>query len=100
MFWAIELMRDPRTKAALEEEHLLDWLSDQFMQRGIICRADDRLDPVIQFAPPLTTPRGDLDRIVAITAEVLHLLAQQIGSAASSITLPQNAPRPLQAADM
>ena len=39
--------------------------------KGLICRADDRLDSVIQLSPPLTIERADLDRICQIIAETL-----------------------------
>jgi adenosylmethionine-8-amino-7-oxononanoate aminotransferase len=56
-FHAIELVKDRETKETLSEEEG-DWLLDQFlstelMRRGLICRADDRGDPVIQLSPPL-----------------------------------------------
>ena len=37
----------------------------------MICRADDRLDPVIQLAPPLTIPEADVDQVVAVIADDL-----------------------------
>jgi adenosylmethionine-8-amino-7-oxononanoate aminotransferase len=56
-FHAIELVKDRDTKETLSEEEG-DWLLDQFLsteltRRGLICRADDRGDPVIQLSPPL-----------------------------------------------
>jgi adenosylmethionine-8-amino-7-oxononanoate aminotransferase len=56
-FWAIELVRDRETKAgfsAEEQEWLLrGFLSPELYRRGLICRADDRGDPVVQLSPPL-----------------------------------------------
>jgi adenosylmethionine-8-amino-7-oxononanoate aminotransferase len=56
-FHAIELVKDQKTKAHLSEE-AGDWLLDQYLsnellRHGLICRADDRGDPVIQLSPPL-----------------------------------------------
>jgi len=56
-FHAIELVKDQKTKEHLSEE-AGDWLLDQFLstellRHGLICRADDRGDPVIQLSPPL-----------------------------------------------
>jgi adenosylmethionine-8-amino-7-oxononanoate aminotransferase len=56
-FHAIELVKDRATKEHLSEE-AGDWLLDQFlstelMRNGLICRADDRGDPMIQLSPPL-----------------------------------------------
>ncbi len=33
---------------------------------GLYCRADDRGEPVVQLAPPLTIGRAEIDEIVAI----------------------------------
>lgn len=80
MFVAIELVRDRVSRAPLEEANLMGWLSDQCKRRGLICRADDRLDPVVQLAPPLNTPKSDIDEIVMIVAAVVHALGQRTGT--------------------
>ena len=80
LFLALELVYDQRTKQPLEEPNLMGWLSDQFKRRGLICRADDRLDPVIQHAPPLNIPQGDADQVVAIVADVIHALGRKMGT--------------------
>lgn len=74
LFVGIELVRDRETRASLDDKPLLGWLSDDLKQRGLICRADDRLDAVIQLAPPLNIPREDIDRAVAILAESLEAM--------------------------
>ena len=52
-----ELVRDKETKASFSDEEsetlLRGFLSGELYKRGLICRADDRGDPVIQLAPPL-----------------------------------------------
>jgi adenosylmethionine-8-amino-7-oxononanoate aminotransferase len=80
MFMALELVYDQRTKQPLEEPNLMGWLSDQFKRRGLICRADDRLDPVIQLAPPLNIPQADANQVVAIVADVIHALGRKMGT--------------------
>jgi adenosylmethionine-8-amino-7-oxononanoate aminotransferase len=80
MFMAIELVRDRAGMQPLEEPNLMAWLSDQFKRRGLICRADDRLDPVIQLAPPLNIPQEDADEVVAIVADVIHALGRRMGT--------------------
>jgi adenosylmethionine-8-amino-7-oxononanoate aminotransferase len=80
LFMALELVRDQRSKQPLEEPNLMAWLSDQFKRRGLICRADDRLDPVIQLAPPLNIPQEDADQVVAIVADVIHALGRKMGT--------------------
>jgi adenosylmethionine-8-amino-7-oxononanoate aminotransferase len=91
MFMALELVRDQQSKSPLEEPNLMAWLSDQFKRRGLICRADDRLDPVIQLAPPLNIPQEDADQIVAIVADVVHTLGRKLGTqpTMAAVKLPQ-----------
>lgn len=56
-FWAIELVRNKETKETFTPSEcdwlLRDYLSEKLYSDGLICRADDRGDPVIQLAPPL-----------------------------------------------
>ena len=56
-FWGIELVKDQATRASFnddESERLLrGYLSPALFEAGLICRADDRGDPVIQLSPPL-----------------------------------------------
>jgi adenosylmethionine-8-amino-7-oxononanoate aminotransferase len=56
-FWALELVKDRATKATFtdpESEWLLrGFLSPDLYRRGLICRSDDRADPVVQLSPPL-----------------------------------------------
>lgn len=80
MFMAVELVRDRATRESLAEERLMVWLSDQLKQRGLICRADDRLEPVIQLAPPLILTREEADRCVRIVTEAVHALGRKLGS--------------------
>ena len=37
----------------------------------MICRADDRGDPVIQISPPLVAGQAEFDEITAILGDVL-----------------------------
>jgi adenosylmethionine-8-amino-7-oxononanoate aminotransferase len=80
MFMALELVHDRASMRPLEEPNLMAWLSDQFKRRGLICRADDRLDPVIQLAPPLSIPQEDADSVVSIVADVIHALGRRLGT--------------------
>ena len=40
-------------------------------EAGLICRADDRGDPVIQISPPLIAGQAEFDQIVGVLGEVL-----------------------------
>ena len=65
--------RRPRRAFSDEEsEHLLrGFLSGELYRRGLICRADDRGDPVIQLAPPLISDTEQFDEIEAVLRPVL-----------------------------
>ena len=56
-FRAIELVKDQDTDEQWSDEEsetlLRGFLSGELFRRGLICRADDRGDPVIQLSPPL-----------------------------------------------
>src|SRR5262245_8780165 len=91
LFMALELVCDQQSKQPLDEPNLMGWLSDQFKRRGLICRADDRLDPVIQLAPPLNIAQADADQVVAIVADVIHALGRRLGTqpVLEAVRLPQ-----------
>jgi adenosylmethionine-8-amino-7-oxononanoate aminotransferase len=92
LFIALELVYNQQSRQPLEEPNLMAWLSDQFKRRGLICRADDRLDPVIQLAPPLNITHEDADQVVAIVADVIHALGRRMGTQPTleTVLLPQS----------
>jgi adenosylmethionine-8-amino-7-oxononanoate aminotransferase len=81
-FHAIELVKDPQTKESFspqESENLLrGFLSGELYRRGLICRADDRGDPVIQLSPPLIAGPEQFDEIEAILRPVLTEAAERM----------------------
>jgi adenosylmethionine-8-amino-7-oxononanoate aminotransferase len=74
-FQAVELVKDKETKETFndeESEHLLrGFLSGELYRRGLICRVDDRGDPVIQLAPPLIADSEEFEQIGEILRAVL-----------------------------
>jgi adenosylmethionine-8-amino-7-oxononanoate aminotransferase len=74
-FHAIELVKDKETKETFgddEAETLLrGFLSSELYGRGLICRADDRGDPVIQLSPPLIAGPEQFEEIESILRGVL-----------------------------
>lgn len=74
-FFGIELVKNKETKETFsdaESEKLLrGFLSKALFEAGLYCRADDRGDPVIQLAPPLTIGPKEFDEIEAILRDVL-----------------------------
>ncbi|HET8977270.1 MAG TPA: aspartate aminotransferase family protein [Solirubrobacteraceae bacterium] len=81
-FWAVELVRDEAagTFDAPERDRLLrGFLPGRLLEAGLIARADDRGDSVLQIAPPLISDAGVLDEIVDRLGEVLADAGQQMG---------------------
>jgi adenosylmethionine-8-amino-7-oxononanoate aminotransferase len=74
-FQAIELVKDHDTKESFSDEEsetlLRGYLSGELYRRGLICRADDRGDPVIQLSPPLIAGPKQFEEIEAILRPVL-----------------------------
>jgi adenosylmethionine-8-amino-7-oxononanoate aminotransferase len=74
-FQAIELVKDKETKESFDDEEAEDllrgFLSGELYKRGLICRADDRGDPVIQLAPPLISDTEQFEEIHDILRGVL-----------------------------
>src|SRR5665213_3205468 len=74
-FYGIELVKDKVTRETFddaESERLLrGFLSGALFEAGLICRADDRGDPVIQLAPPLIIDQPEFDFIEQTLRSVL-----------------------------
>jgi adenosylmethionine-8-amino-7-oxononanoate aminotransferase len=75
-FHALELVRDRDTKQSFDDDEsewlLRGFLSGELYKNGLICRADDRGDPVIQLAPPLICDTEQFDEIVGVLRPVLE----------------------------
>jgi adenosylmethionine-8-amino-7-oxononanoate aminotransferase len=74
-FWALELVKDKDTRESFSPEEsewlLRGFLSHRLFEAGLICRADDREDPVIQVSPPLIATQREFDAIAGILGDVL-----------------------------
>lgn len=74
-FYALEMVKDRDTKEKFSPEEcdslLRGFLSERLYEAGLICRADDRGDPVIMVSPPLIAGQHEFDEIVRILGEVL-----------------------------
>ena len=74
-FHAIELVKDQETKEGFTDEEsewlLRGFLSGELYRRGLICRADDRGDPVIQLSPPLICDTEQFEEIEGVLRPVL-----------------------------
>jgi adenosylmethionine-8-amino-7-oxononanoate aminotransferase len=81
-FWALELVKGKGAREAFGDEEsetlLRGFLSGRLFERGLICRADDRGDPVIQLSPPLVAGPEEFDRIAGILGDVLAEAGQRM----------------------
>ena len=73
-FWALELVKgdgDERFTRAESEQLLRGFLGPRLFELGLVCRTDDRGDPVVQFAPTLIAGPEQFDEIESITRTAL-----------------------------
>ena len=74
-FYGIELVKDKQTRLSFDDEEserlLRGYLSGALFEAGLICRADDRGDPVVQLSPPLICGPEEIDFMVSTLREVL-----------------------------
>jgi adenosylmethionine-8-amino-7-oxononanoate aminotransferase len=75
-FYAVELVKDKETRETFDDDEcetlLRDFLSPRLFEKGLICRADDRGDPVVQISPPLVAGQREFDEMTGILGEVLN----------------------------
>jgi adenosylmethionine-8-amino-7-oxononanoate aminotransferase len=83
-FYALELVKNKETRETFSEEEcetlLRGFLSPRLFERGLICRADDRGDPVVQISPPLVAEQAEFDEITGILGDVLAEAWAQVSS--------------------
>jgi adenosylmethionine-8-amino-7-oxononanoate aminotransferase len=81
-FQAIELVKDQDTKESFSDEEgeelLRGYLSGELYRNGLICRTDDRGDPVIQLAPPLIADTEQFEDNGEILRKVLEAASKRI----------------------
>jgi hypothetical protein len=81
-FYGIELVKDKDTRQTFnddESERLLrGFLSGALYEAGLICRADDRGDPVVQLAPPLICGEEEFEFMTSVLRSVLTEAWKQI----------------------
>jgi adenosylmethionine-8-amino-7-oxononanoate aminotransferase len=74
-FYGIELVKDKDTRETFDDDEserlLRGFLSHALFDAGLICRADDRGDPVIQLSPPLICTQEHFDEIEQILRSTL-----------------------------
>jgi hypothetical protein len=81
-FYGIELVKDKASRETFNDEEserlLRGFLSQALFDAGLVCRADDRGDPVIQLAPPLICGQDHFDEMERILRQVLTEAWQRI----------------------
>jgi adenosylmethionine-8-amino-7-oxononanoate aminotransferase len=81
-FQAIELVRDRDTKESFDDHAsevlLRGFLSGELYARGLICRTDDRGDPIVQLAPPLIAGPEQFEEIESVLRPVLAAAGEQM----------------------
>jgi adenosylmethionine-8-amino-7-oxononanoate aminotransferase len=81
-FQAIELVKDQHTKETFDDEEseelLRGFLSGELYRRGLICRTDDRGDPIVQLSPPLIAGEQQFEEIEAVLRPVLRAAAERM----------------------
>jgi adenosylmethionine-8-amino-7-oxononanoate aminotransferase len=79
-FIGVELVADRATKEPLSDEQseriMRGHVSGRLKELGLLCRADDRDQPFIQFSPPLVADRGVLGEMI----EILDVVVDEAGA--------------------
>jgi len=81
-FYGIELVKDRATKESFTEdeaeETLFKFVSPRLYEAGLICRADDRGEPVVQLSPPLVAGREVISEIAEILYRVIKEASERV----------------------
>ncbi|HEU4974140.1 MAG TPA: aspartate aminotransferase family protein [Baekduia sp.] len=86
-FWAMELVKDDDATRFDQDERdrlLRGFLPGRLREAGLIARADDRGDAVLQIAPPLISDKAVLDDLVGRLGEVLADAGAHMGLGAKT----------------
>ena len=81
-FYAVELVRDSDTRESFSDAEcdalLRGFLSPELFRNGLICRADDRGEPVVQVSPPLVAGPGEFEEITSILGAALEQASERM----------------------
>ncbi|HEU4847944.1 MAG TPA: aspartate aminotransferase family protein [Rubrobacteraceae bacterium] len=82
-FWAVEVNAERADGTPLEGEEYQRYfkgvVSRKLLEGGLICRFDDKDEPVIQFSPALVADREVIGRIAEVTDAALAELERELG---------------------
>ena len=86
--YALELVKDKHARTSFDEaecdELLRGFVSPELFKRGLLCRADDRGDPVVQISPPLVAGPEEFEFIASTLAAVLEEAGERMQVATSA----------------
>ena len=75
-------MKDAETRETFSDEEcewlLRGFLSAEIFKNGLICRADDRGDPVLQLAPPLIAGPEQFEEIRSVLRPALDEASRRL----------------------
>lgn len=87
-FYALELVRDKEKREGFSDQEcdelLRGFVSPELFARGLICRADDRGDPVVQISPPLVAGPEEFERIAGTLGAVLEEAGERMRAGAAT----------------
>ncbi|HEX2729178.1 MAG TPA: aspartate aminotransferase family protein [Rubrobacteraceae bacterium] len=82
-FWAVEVNAERADGTPLEgdeyQRYFKGVVSRKLLEGGLICRFDDKEDPVIQYSPALIADKEILSKIAEITDDALTELEKKLG---------------------
>jgi adenosylmethionine-8-amino-7-oxononanoate aminotransferase len=81
-FYAVELVKDSETRKGFSDDEgdalLRGFLTPELFRRGLICRADDRGEPVVQLSPPLVAGPEEFEEITSILGAALEQASERM----------------------
>ncbi len=82
-FWAVEINPERANGTPLTEDEYQQYfrgvLSRRLLENGLICRCDDKDEPVIQFSPALISDAETISKIAEITDDAITELEKELG---------------------
>src|SRR5829696_8002554 len=82
-FWAVEVKPERADGTPLEgdeyQKYFKGVVSKKLLEGGLICRFDDKDEPVIQFSPALVADKEIISKIAGITDDALTELERELG---------------------
>lgn len=82
-FWAVEVRPERADGTPLEgdeyQKYFKGVLTRKLVENGLLCRFDDKDEPVIQYSPALISDRETLSKIAEITDDAIGELERELG---------------------